>query len=125
MVRGASGLWHAWNIDEKRNFKLERGLHGLIVTALSVFESFGFCLYFVGAAMRSKDFPLVAEPKKITLKSVAKAFKPAFPRAAITRFLRDFLVFPRTGTVWRYTPSSICHRKCGYLTLSRSWWKVW
>jgi hypothetical protein len=83
LVRSASDLWKEWGEDEEQNYKLERCLYGFFMNGLSIFESFGFCLYFVGAAQQPRNFPHVTEPKKITLEKTAKAFDAAFPHLSI------------------------------------------
>jgi hypothetical protein len=87
LLRDASELWKEWGADEEQNYKLEKCLYGFFTNGLSVFESLGYCLYFIGAALRPGDFPHVQEPKKITLDRTAKAFKIAFPNLSITNRL--------------------------------------
>ncbi len=84
LLLNASDLWSEWNDDEEQNYKLERCLYEFFVSGLSVFESFAFCLYFLGSAIRLVDFCLVCNPKRITLEGTIKAFRSAFPSAAIT-----------------------------------------
>ena len=54
-------------------------------SALSVFDSFAFNLYFYGNALLPGNFPLVGKPKKIITAETAKAFADAFPGESITK----------------------------------------
>jgi hypothetical protein len=54
------------------------------MAGLSVFESFAFCLYFLGEALSPDHFPHTVNPKKITLAATRRAFAAAYPSAAIT-----------------------------------------
>ena len=73
--------------DEGSTYELERCIYLFFTSALSVFDSFAFCLYFVGNAVQAADFPNVAKPRDISLHSTAKAFKAAFPQAPLTALL--------------------------------------
>jgi len=84
LLRGANELWKEWGADEEQNYKLEKCIYGFFTNGLSIFESLGYCLYFVGAALQTVDFPHVQQPKKITLDKTAKAFQAAFPGLLIT-----------------------------------------
>jgi hypothetical protein len=94
LLANASELWRAWSADEEQNYKLERCIYVFFMSGLSAFESFGFCLYFVGGILRPKDFPHVAEPRKITLQATARAFAVAFPQERITGCLAGLLQDP-------------------------------
>jgi hypothetical protein len=73
-----------WGLaDEEKNYQLDRLVYEFFTNALSVFESFVFCLYFVGNAIKPKDFP-IDDLKSINLKTTAKKFGSAFPSALIT-----------------------------------------
>jgi len=87
LLRGASDLWREWGVDEEQNYKLERCLYGFFTNGLSVFESLGYCLYFVGAALQPGDFPDVSRPRNINLKQTADAFKIAFAHVSVTTLL--------------------------------------
>ncbi len=79
-----------WEIsDDDRNYKLDRCVYEFFTNALSVFESFGFCLYFVGHAIKPTDFSLVgnANFKAINLGNVGKAFDRVFPHEPISKEL--------------------------------------
>lgn len=84
LLSDASDQWREWNDGEEQNYKLERSLYGFFMSALSVFDSFAFCLYFLGSAMRPAEFHLASEPKRVTLKETARAFSTAYPGAGIT-----------------------------------------
>ncbi|MCX5867933.1 MAG: hypothetical protein NT009_10765 [Proteobacteria bacterium] len=84
LLSGANNLWKEWGDDEELNYKLERCLYGFFMNGLSIFESFGFCLYFVGAALQPENFSHVSEPKRINLEETIKAFRKAFPDLSIT-----------------------------------------
>jgi len=79
-----------WELsDDERNYKLGRCVYEFFTNALSVFESFGFCLYFVGHALKPIDFPLVDSEnfRAITLGNVGKAFDVAFPKEPVAKEL--------------------------------------
>src|SRR5438270_8513013 len=48
LLSKASEHWREWGADEELNYNLERCIYIFFVSGLSVFESFGFCLYFLG-----------------------------------------------------------------------------
>jgi hypothetical protein len=87
LLADPSEAWQAGWGDEELNYKLERCIYVFFMSGLSVLESFVFCLYFLGNAIRARDFPHFDKPKKITLTATSKAFTAAFPNAAITRHL--------------------------------------
>jgi hypothetical protein len=99
LLANASELWRAWSADEEQNYKLERCIYVFFMSGLSVFESFGFCLYFLGNALRPTDFPHVGKPKRITLGATTKAFTAAFPQAEITRCLANLLRKPEFTSI--------------------------
>jgi hypothetical protein len=83
-----------YDLDEtsqpgESQYKLERCIYTFFMGGLSIFESFAFCLYFLGGALNSAGFPNIGGPKKITLASTQKAFAAAFPLAAITAELSN------------------------------------
>jgi hypothetical protein len=77
--------------DEEQIYTLVRSVYEFFTNALAVFESLGFCLYFVGNALRPLDFPNASNPKAITLATTRKSFKTAFPRASITGEIESLL----------------------------------
>jgi len=80
----SSDLWREWSVGEDHNYELEQCLYGFFMNALSVLESFGFCLYFVGAAIDVQNFPKIHTPRGITLKTTHAAFEAAFPNSLVT-----------------------------------------
>lgn len=82
-----SEMWQAGWGDQELSYKFERCIYTFFMSALSVFESYGYCLYFVGNALQTSAFPAVANPRNITLKGTTKAFNAAFPTAKITAAL--------------------------------------
>lgn len=74
-----SEAWQSGWGDEEFTYKLERCIYVFFVSALSVFDSFALCLYFLGNAMRPAAFPDVANPRKITRSSTQRAMTAAFP----------------------------------------------
>ena len=68
-------------------YELERCIFSFFVSSVSIFDSLGFCLYFVGAIIRSSSFPLTLHPRKINLSETAKALSAAFPKQTITNLL--------------------------------------
>jgi hypothetical protein len=82
-----SDMWQAGCGDEELMYQLERRIYLFFTSALSVFDSFVFCLYFVGNAIQPGDFPLVATPRKIDRKRTSAAFRAAFPQVTITGLL--------------------------------------
>jgi hypothetical protein len=85
----ASDLYREWSEGEEHHYELEQCLYNFFLNALSVLESFGFCLYFVGAMIDKKNFPNVSNPKHITLKATRAAFVAAFPLASMTTHLME------------------------------------
>jgi hypothetical protein len=61
-----SEAWQSGLGDEELTYRLERCIYVFFMSALSVFDSFVFCLYFLGNAIRPPAFPDVANPRKIT-----------------------------------------------------------
>ena len=90
----ASDLWREWSEGEDHNYELEQCLYGFFMNALSVLESLGFCLYFVGAMIDSKNFHNVNRPRCITLKTTHAAFGSAFPNASATVWLTEMFEDP-------------------------------
>lgn len=87
LLAGASEMWKVGWGDEELLYKLERCIYVFFTGALSVFDSFAFCLYFYGNALEPGIFPEVSNPRAITRNSTAKALTAAFPRARITGLL--------------------------------------
>jgi hypothetical protein len=87
LFRGASEMLKAGWVDEELTYKLDRCIYVFFTSALSVFDSFAFGLYFYGNALKPGSFPKVGNPRAITRNATAKAFTAAFPQASITRLL--------------------------------------
>ena len=83
----ASDLWREWSEGEEHQYKLEQCFYHFFMNALSVLESLGFCLYFVGALIDPNKFRNVSKPKHITLKATRTAFDAAFPQSSMTAHL--------------------------------------
>lgn len=99
LLANASESWRADAGDEELTYKLERCIYVFFMSGLSVFESLGFCLYFLGGAMQPNGFPHVAKPKKITLDATSKAFAAAFPQSVITQRLVELSQSPEFTTL--------------------------
>ncbi|MGD0163335.1 MAG: hypothetical protein ABSB39_12785 [Candidatus Sulfotelmatobacter sp.] len=112
LLANASESWRADAGDEGLSYKLERCIYIFFMSGLSVFESLGFCLYFLGNALEPSEFPHVAKPKKITLDATNKAFGTAFPRAAITRRLAELTQKPEF-TMLDGVRNTLAHRLSG------------
>jgi len=89
LLANPSEAWVAGWIDEELNYKVDRCMYIFVTSAFSVLESFVFCLYFLGNALRPKHFPHFDTPKRITLSVTGKSFAAAFPHAAITKHLLE------------------------------------
>lgn len=81
-------------VDEELTYRLERCIYLFFISALSVFESFGFCVYFLGSALEDTNFPYFSNPKKITLAVTSTAFTKSFPDTEITSQLAELLQAP-------------------------------
>ena len=100
--------------DEEMTYRLERCIYTFFVSGLSVIESFGFCLYFLGNALRPNDFPHVSKPPKITLETTCKAFAAAFPTAAMATRLAALLQKPEFKKITAFR-NILAHRVSGRL----------
>lgn len=89
LLAGASEMWKAGWGDEELTYKLERCVYQFFTSGLSIFDSLAFCLYFYGNSLEPGAFPEVGNPRVLTRSVTAKAFKSAFPQAAITGLLAD------------------------------------
>ncbi len=87
LVANPSELWTATWGDEEFSYKLERCIYTFFMAGLSVFDSFAYCLYFLGHAIQPTDFPYVAKPRKITRKATSEAFAATFRQEPITALL--------------------------------------
>jgi hypothetical protein len=119
LLANPSASWSSGWGDEELNYKLEHCIYEFFTNGLSVFESFGFCLYFLGFALQPDDFPHVATPKKITLDATSKAFCAAFPATAITACLLELLQKPEFTIIDRIR-NLLAHRVSGRRSV-RAW----
>jgi hypothetical protein len=87
LLRNASESWLAGLGDEEMAYRLERCIYVFFMSGLSIFDSFAFCLYFVGHEIHPAHFPDIASPRNISRSATRKAFEAAFPQAKITELL--------------------------------------
>lgn len=87
LLANASETWRVGWGDEELTYKLERCIYMFFMSGLSIFDSFAFCLYFLGHAMQPGAFPDVAKPRNINRRVTGKAYGAAFPQARITGLL--------------------------------------
>jgi hypothetical protein len=99
LVGNANAAWRAGLGDEELTYKLERCVYMFFMNGLSVFDSFTFCLYFLGNAIQPGDFPDVANPRRITRMATIKVFSATFPHAAITALLASLPRDARFGAI--------------------------
>lgn len=90
LLANPSQSWqNGWG-DEELLYNLERSIYVFFASALSVFDSFAFALYFYGNALRPGAFSKAANPRSIrsiTRNATAIAFTATFPQARITTLL--------------------------------------
>jgi len=79
-----SEMWQAGWEDRALAYELERCIYVFFMSALSIFESFAYNLYFLGSIIDPDGFPQVCSPKNITLKITRKDFEERFEVAEIT-----------------------------------------
>jgi hypothetical protein len=125
LLADASDLWWEWGGDEELSFRLERCIYVFFISALSVFESFGFCLYFLGNAIEEKEsphvnleeksFPHFNNPKKIKLQVTSAAFTKTFPCADIAYRLAELLQAPEFSSI-EALRNVLAHRVSGRLS---------
>jgi len=99
LLANPSESWQAGWGDEELTYSLERCIYMFFVSGLSVFDSLGFCLYFLGNAIRPAAFPDVANPRSITRKATNRALSAAFPNAAIAGLLAELPQDPGFATI--------------------------
>jgi|ERR1017187_9647591 hypothetical protein len=97
LLANPSAMWTAGWGDEELSYKLERCIYTFFMGGLSVFDSFAYCLYFVGQSIQPAGFPAiavtaagvadVAKLRQINRKATADAFAAAFPHVTITTLL--------------------------------------
>lgn len=119
LLANPSDLWVAGLGDEEMMYKLERCIYMFFMSCRSVFESFGYCLYFFGGALQPGDFPYIAIPRKISLRVTSKAFAVVFPNAAITAQLAALLEKPEFIKIQEHR-NLLAHRLSGRRSV-RGW----
>jgi hypothetical protein len=115
----ASESWRKGDVDEEGSYKLERCIYIFFISGLSIFESLGFCLYFLGNRLRPSDFPNIAKPRKITLNTTTRGFEISFPEATITQRLTELSKQPEFATLEELR-NILAHRLTGRRSV-RSW----
>lgn len=119
LLANPSEPWAAGWGDEEMMYKLERCIYVFFTSGLSVFESFGYCLYFLGGALQPIGFPYIATPREIKLKVTSRAFAAAFPNTAITAQLAALLKKPEFMRIQEYR-NLLAHRLSGRRSV-RGW----
>ncbi|HLW76596.1 MAG TPA: hypothetical protein VKS01_06410, partial [Bryobacteraceae bacterium] len=114
-----SEMWQAGWGDEELTYKLERCIYTFFMSGLSMFESFAYCLYFVGHTQHPGKFPDVAKPRNITLKGTTKAFAAEFPNAPITVILTAIAAGAKFSNI-DWVRNVLAHRLIGRRSI-RSW----
>lgn len=113
----ANNLWREWSEGDEHHYKLEQCLYHFFMNGLSVFESLGFCLYFVGNMIDPKHFINICKPKKINLRGTSRTFGFAFPNAPITHHLGELLKNPEFITIEEIR-NILAHRLSPWRTIS-------
>ena len=119
LLASPSDQWQAGWGDEELTYKLERCIYTFFMSGLSIFESLGYCLYFLGGALKPTEFLQVATPRKISLSVTGKTFSTAFPSAALTADLNALLQTPEFGQIQEFR-NLLAHRISGRRTV-RGW----
>lgn len=94
-----SDWWKRGGTDEELTYKLERCIYMFFMSAISVFDSFAFCLYFFGHAIHPAAFPKIENPRDLTRKITARAFNASFPQTTITECLSALQNDPRFSAI--------------------------
>jgi hypothetical protein len=97
LAKPSQSWQNGWG-DEELLYKLERCIYVFFTSALSIFDSFAFGLYFYGNAIQPATFPLISTPRKIDRKRTGVAFHGAFPNASITRLVLSLQSDPTLTT---------------------------
>ena len=100
-------------------YKLDRCIYLFFMSGVSVFDSFVFCLYFLGHALRPNDFPDIANPPGITRKVTAGTFSNTFPQASITKLLTGLPTDARFSTI-EFVRNLVGHRISGRRSIRSS-----
>jgi hypothetical protein len=116
IIANAGELWKEWASDEEQNYKVETCLFRFYTSALSVFDTFGFCLYFVGNGVDSTHFLGVSEPRKITLNATKNEYSSAFPNTVLSNQLSVLLADPKFKEISAIR-NIVAHRLTGRRTI--------
>lgn len=106
LLANPSQLWTAGWGDEEFSYKLERCIYTFFMAGLSVFDSFAYCLYFLGHTTQPTNFPYVARPRKSPGRRLARPSPPLSRRHQSPHFWRAYRAMqnlaPSTnsGTYW-------------------------
>ena len=65
LLANPSEMWLTGSGDEEFTYKLERCIYTFFLSAFSVFDSFAYCLYFLGHSLQPTAFPC-AEPLRLS-----------------------------------------------------------
>lgn len=99
LLANPSQSWQSGWGDEELLYRLERCIYVFFLSALSVFDSFAFSLYFYGNALNPTAFPNVANPRKITRSATTAAFTAAFSQLRITTLLQGLSTDARFSVI--------------------------
>ena len=116
IIANAGELWKEWASDEEQNYLVETCLFRFYTSALSVFDSFGFCLYFVGNGVDGTHFVSVSEPRKITLNATKNEYSSAFPNTGLSYQLSGLLTDPKFKEISAIR-NIVAHRLTGRRTI--------
>lgn len=70
--------WAAGWGDEEFAYKLERCIYTFFVSGLSVFDSFAYCLHFLGHSIAPVSFPMLPSLEKLLASRQPQLSKPHF-----------------------------------------------
>jgi hypothetical protein len=112
LLGNASKLWRTGWEDEELTYNLERCIYLFFVSGLSAFDSFAFCLYFLGHAIRPTLFAAVANPRMITRRITSEALSAVFPDAQVTKLLAGLPQDPAFNKISE-TRNLLAHRISG------------
>ncbi len=78
VAKAIESLRHSASPPQPERYQQEKWLFAFFVEGLSAFECFAYALYFVGALAAPTAFTAHLDPKRITLKFVARRYAAAF-----------------------------------------------
>ena len=116
IIANAGELWKEWASDEEQNYRVETCLFRFYTSALSVFDTFGFCLYFVGNGVDGTHFAGVSEPRNITLNATNNEFRSAFPNTDLSNQLSGLMADPKFKEISSIR-NIVAHRLTGRRTI--------